>query len=406
MNRNTDFKTSEHILILSQCFFPEAFRINDLAAEWVKQGHRVTAVTSIPNYPQGDFYPGYGFFKKQTEMWNGVTIRHLPVIPRKKGSVMLALNYLSFVVSGSLWARFSRVRADRVFIFETSPMTQALAGVRYARRHKIPCDLYIQDLWPDNVETVAGIRNRFIINALNRMCAYIYRHCTRILVTSPSFARVMKKRTNTPVIYWPQYAEEFYRPLPRSHAHDELRIIFTGNVGVAQGLEILPRAAAILAGSAKDPARHETLKPVCFHIVGDGRNMDAFRASIRERGVEDMFVLHGRKAPEEIPQMLADADVAFLSFMDTPLFRRTIPAKLQSYLACAIPVLASAGGETKRIIQEADCGFVADLGDEASLANAIDEIRALDEATLRKKGENGLRYSREHFDKETLLRQL
>ena len=397
-------ETKAHILIISQCFYPEEFRVNDLAAEWVKEGHKVTAVTSIPNYPGGDFFPGYGLFRRRKELWKGVTIHHLPVIPRKHGSVMLALNYLSFVISGAFFAFFTRTKADRVFIFETSPMTQALAGVWYARRRKIPCDLYIQDLWPDNVEIVAGIHNRFVLRALHRMCNYIYKNCTRILVTSPAFERVMKKRTDTPVIYWPQYAEAFYVPVPCKESHEELRIIFTGNVGVAQGLEILPEAAALLKQSAQDAACAEERK-IVFHIVGDGRSMEAFREEIRRTNTEEMFVLHGRKPAAKIPQMLADADVAFLSFMDTPLFKRTIPAKLQSYLACGIPVLASAGGETKRILKEADCGWVCPLGDAAALAATIREISESPRKALQLKGENALAYSRAHFDKKTLLAQ-
>ena len=157
----------EHILVVSQYFYPENFRINDICAEWVKKGYKVTVVTGIPNYPQGKFYKGYGWFKRRKETWNGVDIIRIPLISRGKSSIRLALNYFSFVISGWFWKLFTRVKADIVFTFEVSPMTQALVGVWYAKRRKIPHYLYVQDLWPDNVEIVTGIKSKAILNPIS-----------------------------------------------------------------------------------------------------------------------------------------------------------------------------------------------------------------------------------------------
>ncbi len=136
----------KHILVISQYFYPETFRINDIATEWVKRGYKVTVVTGIPNYPEGKFYKGYGWFRNNREIWNGIEIIRIPIIPRGSNSIGLILNYLSFVVSGFFWKCFTRIKTDYVFIFEVSPMTQALFGVWYARRRKIPCYIYVQDL--------------------------------------------------------------------------------------------------------------------------------------------------------------------------------------------------------------------------------------------------------------------
>ena len=144
-------KEKTHILVVSQYFFPEQFRINDICVEWVMRGYKITVLTGIPNYPQGTFYDGYDLNHRRTEEWNGIKIIRIPLFPRGNNSMGLALNYVSFVASGFVWSLFTKIKADYVFNFEVSPMTQALVGVWYAKKRKIPCYLYVQDLWPENV---------------------------------------------------------------------------------------------------------------------------------------------------------------------------------------------------------------------------------------------------------------
>ena len=399
----------KHILVISQYFYPENFRINDICKAWVKRGYEVTVVTGIPNYPQGKFFDGYDLFKKRKEEYEGIRIIRLPIVSRGKGSIRLALNYFSYVFSGFFWKAFTKIKADKVFIFEVSPMTQALVGVWYAKRRKIPCTLYVQDLWPENVEVVTGIHNKTIIGAIDKMVNYIYKHCQIILATSPSFVKRLEERTSvfdkeskSKVKYWPQYAEEFYRPVPKKDLEDlkisnTFRIAFTGNIGYAQGLDILPKTAEIL--------KQQNIS--CeFVIVGDGRYMDEFKTEIVERKVDAMFLLLGRKKPEEIPGYLALCDTAFISFADNPLFEKTIPAKLQSYMACKMPILAAASGETRRVIEEAQCGICSEIGDAKKLAESIIAFGEMEKSGLEEMQENASRYCEMNFEKDTLLNQL
>ena len=199
----------KHILVISQYFYPEQFRINDICTEWVKRGYKVTVITGIPNYPQGKFYAGYGLFKKRKENYNGINIIRIPLLPRGNNALMLALNYFSFVVSGFFWQLLTKIKADYVFIFEVSPMTQALPGVWYSKRRNIPCYLYVQDLWPENVEIITGIKNKRVIDSIGKMVDYIYARCTKIFTTSNSFVNSIHQRgvPTEEIEYWPQYAE-------------------------------------------------------------------------------------------------------------------------------------------------------------------------------------------------------
>lgn len=391
----------KHILVISQYFYPEQFRINDICKEWVKRGYKVTVLTGIPNYPEGKFYDGYGLFQKKREQWCGINIIRIPLIPRGKSKIGLIFNYLSFPISGFLWNLFTEIKADYVFNFETSPMTQTLVAVWYAQKHKIPCYLYVQDLWPEAVETVTGIHNPIIIRPLDLMVKYIYRRCDKIFCTSPSFAREICKRgaTTDKVKYWPQYAEEFYKPVAKHkiaeiEEDDSFKIIFTGNIGYAQGLDIIPKTAKIL---------QEKNINVKFYIVGDGRYKDELLKDIRNIGVEKMVILLGRFPAERIPELLACCDVAYISFMNDSLFSKTIPAKVQSYMACGMPILAASEGETNRIVEMAGCGLCSHIGDEIKLAENIQRMMLIEKAELEKMGKNAQVYCKTYFSKEVLM---
>ena len=182
------------LLVISQYYYPEQFRINDICQELVKRGHQVTVLTGIPNYPEGKFYQGYGLRKKRIEIKDGVEILRLPIIPRGKNPMMLILNYISFVISGFFWAKFTKKDFDQVFIYEVSPMTQALPGIWYGKGKKIQKDIYVMDLWPESIELATGIKNKFILKRVGKMVDYIYKNCDNILTSSKSFIDMISKK--------------------------------------------------------------------------------------------------------------------------------------------------------------------------------------------------------------------
>ncbi|MCA1060864.1 glycosyltransferase family 4 protein [Rossellomorea aquimaris] len=396
----------KHILVISQYFYPEQFRINDICTEWVKKGYKVTVITGIPNYPRGQYFEGYGLFKKRKETYNGINIIRIPLVPRGDNSMMLALNYLSFVVTGFFWNVFTKIKADYVFIFEVSPMTQALPGVWYAKKRQVPCYLYVQDLWPENVEIITGIKNKYVIGAIGKMVDYIYKHCTKIFTTSKSFVDSIVKRNvdRQKVEYWPQYAEEFYRPLNKKSvveipSDDALNIIFAGNIGNAQGLDILPKTALLIK-------EKQVNRKIRFNIVGDGRYKETLVKMVDSKNVSEMFNFIEKQPASRIPELMAACDVAFLSLTKNPLFSMTIPAKLQSYMACGIPVIASAEGETHQILKESNAGVSSPAGNAEKLSENIIEMLSKTNEELKQLGQNAKDYSDSNFNKEELLNRM
>lgn len=391
---------SKHILVVSQYYYPENFRINDITNEWIKRGYKVTVITGIPNYPEGKFLKGYGYFKRRKELANGIKIIRLAIFPRGNIQLFLALNYISFVISGWFWSKFTRLKADLVFNFEVSPMTQALPAIWFAKRRNIPSYVYVQDLWPENLQIVGNVNSSFIIKIVNKMVDYIYSNATKIFVTSPSFkANIIKRGYNENKIeVWYQFAEDFFKPLKKKFRlpSECLNIIFAGNIGEAQGLDILP----VVAQDLKNKGFENKIK---FIILGNGRNKNSLIEIVSQYQVSLMFDFVDAVQAFEVPKILSEADVAFVSFQDNELFTKTIPAKLQSYLACGMPILAVASGETKRIVEEAQCGLISSPGDVTATINNIIDFYNSDSDRMRNMSINSIEYSKKNFSKKDLM---
>lgn len=394
------------ILVIAQYFFPEQFRINDICAEWVKKGYEVTVITGIPNYPQGKYYKGYGIFKKRKEIYNGINIIRIPLVPRGKSSIMLMMNYLSFVLSGFFWSVFTRIKADYVFVYEVSPMTQALPGVWYAKRKKIPCYLYVTDLWPENVEIVAGIKNQRILKSIGIMVDYIYKRSNRIFTSSESFIGAISERgiKNNKIEFWPQYAEDFYVPINNKNVvineipqDDHFNIIFAGNIGVAQGLDVLAAAALKLkALGAK----------IRFNIVGEGRYKETLIKIVEQNGVDYMFNFIDKQPSSRIPEFMSVCDATLICLSRSKVFSITLPAKTQSCLACGIPILVSADGEIQDVIKKAQAGFCSNAGDADGLAENILKMVSSTKQDREDMAQNALHYYQTNFNKEKLLNRM
>ncbi len=396
-----------HILVESQFFYPEQMRINDICVALVERGHTVTVVTSIPNYPQGKYYPGYGLFKRRKETHEGMTIHHLPVIPRGKGFIGLTLNYISFVVSGWLFAQFTKIKPDLVFMNMSSPMTQSLVGAWIAKRRRVPSIIYILDLWPDSFEVVTGISSPILLKPLGKMVDNIYRRVDRVLTSSKSFIDSIRARgvQKSKLEFWPQYAEAFYKPV-RNPASTEnlsipsdqrLKIIFTGNVGLAQGLDLLIPTAQGLRDRGIE---------VCFVIVGDGSYKTELMQQVEESALQRYFHFIDRQPATVIPFLLSQADVGLVMLKKSEIFSKTIPAKVQSYMACALPIIVSADGEVQEVVLEANAGFVAPAEDATALTEAIATYASLSSGERTMMGEAALSYSHRMFNKENLIDRL
>lgn len=396
------------ILIVTQYFWPENFRINDLVAGLIERGHVCTVLTGIPNYPDGKVYKGYGGFKGlRSETHNGARIIRVPLIPRGSGSgLRLALNYASFVLSASMLGPIlCRDRYDVIFVHEPSPITVMLPALLLKKLRGAPVVLWLQDLWPESVSATGAVRSGLVLRLIERMVRFIYRRCDRILPTSKAYQPSIVERGGEPsrIVYFPQSVEEIFRPLEgEDHASQEINIpsgfcvMFAGNIGAAQDFPTILGAAERLRGY---PDIH-------LVVLGSGRMMSWVEENVKKRRLESTVHMLGRYPSDAMPRFYAQADAMLLSLRKQPIFALTVPAKLQSYLACARPVIAAVEGEAARIVCEAGAGVACPAEDPVALSDAILAMYRLSKDERHAMGCRGRRYFQQHFDSARLMDRL
>ncbi len=394
------------ILVVSQYFWPENFRINDLVREWTARGHQVTVLTGRPNYPGGEIFPEYLQSPASFARFDGVQIHRVPMLPRARGSLRLALNYLSFVLGASLFGpwKLRGYYPDVIFVFEPSPVTVGLPAVALGRLKRCPVVFWVLDLWPETLAAVGVIRNPKALDAVARVVRFIYNRCTLVLGQSRSFLPSIACHCNDPgkVRYFPSWAEDvFQHPVdgPVSEippAPGTLSILFAGNVGDAQDFPAILDAA--------DRLKHRN--DIRWLIVGDGRRSDWVIERVQKLGLQEKVLLLGRFPLERMPAFYAQADVLLVSLKKDPTFSMTIPGKVQSYLAAGRPIIGMLDGEGADVIERSGAGMVCPAGDGAGLAETIERFAETSSEERRRMGEQGRAYAKAEFDRVTLMSRL
>ncbi|RZN84511.1 MAG: glycosyltransferase WbuB [Winogradskyella sp.] len=391
------------ILIVSQYFYPENFKVNDIAFDFVKKGHDVTVLTGKPNYPNGRFFEGYSFFGKKTETINGVDVIRVPLFPRFNGSgKYLAINYMSFLFF-TFFAIHFRIKGefDVVFSHLPSPLTSAIPGIWLKRKFKAPLVLWVLDLWPESVSANSNIKGGFLIKQLKKGIKYIYRNSDKILVSSNSFKTSIIsnfKIDKAKIDYFPNWAEDVFIQPHKTNIRlpelpDGFNIMFAGNLGDSQDFEAVLNATEL------------TKDTINWILVGDGRKSDWIKKEKLERQLDNVYLL-GRFPLETMPIFFKKADAMLLSLKDDPTFALTIPAKAQAYMASGKIILAMLNGEGKDLVNESGTGFAVSAGDFKHLAETATKIKTLSQ-NERKAIENvSIDYYNNHFSKSFLFDKL
>ncbi|OWK73535.1 glycosyltransferase WbuB [Flavobacteriaceae bacterium JJC] len=375
------------ILIVTQYYFPENFKSNDLSFELQKRGHDVTVLTGLPNYPEGKLYEGYGLFKNRRQEINGVkVIRSLLLLRGKGGGIRLFLNYFSFAFFASVKAFFLNFgnKYDAVLVHEPSPITQFYPALLLNKLQKVPVYFWVMDLWPESLEIAGGIKNKFILNFFKNMVIGFYKNSEKILISSKGFKGSILEKGDfeNKIEYFPNWAEDAISEGDQNYPVPELpegfKVMFAGNVGEAQDMEAVMDAAL-------DLKHHSVVK---FIIVGDGRKMSFVQEFIRKNNLSKTVFTLGRFPVEAMSSFFAKADVMLVSLKNDEIFNLTVPAKVQAYMSASKPIVAMLNGEGADIIEEAQCGFATPAGDAKKLAQIIKNMAELNPEDLKWMGEN------------------
>ena len=393
------------VLVVSQYFYPENFRINDLCYGLKDLGHEVIVLTGKPNYPKGKFYKGYSWNTKSTEIINGIKVYRSNLIPRANSSgFRLFLNYISFVFFGSIKLFFIKEKFKKIFVYAPSPITVGFIGIIASFIFRAKSFLWVHDLWPESLRDAGGINNKIILGLVNLMTKSIYFFYDIILVQSPSFKDYMIQQgvSNDKIFYYPYYAESFYKVVQpkltvKSIFPEGLNILFAGNIGVAQSFDTIIAAANII--------RKEKYN-INFIIIGEGRDKQRVIEKVSEMSLENNFKFFGPFPPEKMSDFFACADALLVSLKKSKIFKLTIPGKLQSYLACGKPIIGSIDGIGSDIIKNSKSGYATVSENSEMLAKSIIRFSNLTKKRKLEMGENARKYFEKEFERNKLLLKL
>jgi colanic acid biosynthesis glycosyl transferase WcaI len=396
------------ILVVTQYFWPENFRINDLCAELVSRGHDVSVVTGTPNYPEGALFPQFVSNPANYNTYKGCSIIRVPVLVRGSGSSLkLLLNYASYVFSASFIGFFKirKKQFDVVFVYEPSPVTVCLPALLIKKIRKVPVVFWVLDLWPETLEAIGVVKSPKILNLVGHLVRFIYNRCDLILGQSRAFHTGISRYCDDPdkIKYFPSWSEPVFTETDISPAielenHTNVfKILFAGNVGGAQDFPAILNAAEIL--------KVRKINAEIF-IVGDGRALNWVQSEIVRRNLKEYVFLLGRHPLESMPNFYAASDALLVTLKKSPAFSMTIPGKVQSYMTAGKPILTMLSGEGSRVVEEACCGFVADAGDYEQLIDNIEEMIQLSCEDLNVLANNAKAYAHNEFDRDKLISQL
>lgn len=388
------------ILIVSQYFWPEDFRINDIALGLKESGHEVEILTGVPNYPKGKVFDGFSIFDKKYKSYNGMRVYRTPMISRGKGSFKLALNYISFMIIGTfriIPLMFKKY--DRVLVFQVSPITSAIPAIFISKIKKIPSYIYVQDLWPETFYSIVNISNLKLRKLMKVFCMKVYNSFSNILIASEGYRDILKKDriNNEKIEYFPQWAEDFYSTnLNLKDISDEFIVTFAGNIGKAQSVETIVKAAELI---------EKRNLPIIFNIIGDGSEFNNIKDIIKKLNLKNIN-LFGRKPSSEMPKYFSESDGLIVTLSNEEILKVTLPAKVQSYMASGKPILGAISGEGNKVIRQSNCGLVVESKDYEGLAKNIINLYSMSVQERSLLGKNGKKYFDNNFTRDKLLNRL
>ena len=382
------------ILILTQFYWPEIrtapLNLAALAEDLQNRGNDVTVITGFPNHPFGHIYEGYRIKLWQWDNVRGVKVLRLPLFPDHSLSlIQRAVNYSSFALSATLMGGLltRRHKADVIFVY-LPPLTIGIPAAFLSRLHHAPIVYWMTDLWPENL-IAAGVQLKpFIYNFIRHVENWVYNQGKVICLNSPGFIDNLKGKGVNPKkidvvpdwadenIFFPtKYDEELARQFGLS---GKFNVIYGGNLGKVQGLEVVIEAAQKL----------QDLEDVQFVFIGDGTESKKLKKRVSECTLRNVVFIP-RHPPEQIRRFFALADVLLVHLKRKPVFEMQIPSKIIAYLACGRPILCAVHGVARKIVQDASAGVSCPSEDSLALSTQVRYLYEMPRSELEKMGRNG-----------------
>lgn len=395
-----------NILIISQYFWPENFKINDIAERLNKENFNLTVLTSYPSYPNKNHYSSFDTNKKKPEKFKEINIIRIPSIRRKVGYFNLSLNYISFIISSIFYCLYKlrKKNFDLLFVFQTSPATVLIPAVLLSKINKVPVMVWILDLWPETLKAMGIIKNLFLYNFLNYFFTYLYSRCDVILCQSKSIKNIINKKTNSKKgVFFPSWAEDvFYKNKKKNLKLNVFnkkifKIIYSGNIGKAQDFSTIIEAAKELKENSIE---------IRWLFFGSGSFLKNLEKLVDIENLTNEIKFYGSYDLEYMPSLYKNADALIVSLSSNEISSITIPGKVQTYMTAGKPIIGILDGEAKTIIKNAKCGFVSKPGNSKDLARKIKRLYFKTKTYRNRLGLNAKAFSRKNYNKNNILNLL
>tara|TARA_B100000787_G_scaffold170227_1_gene164984 strand:- start:3251 stop:4465 length:1215 start_codon:yes stop_codon:yes gene_type:complete len=393
------------ILIVSQYFWPENFKINDLVFK-LKDKYNFTILTGKPNYPEGKIYSNFKSNEIKFNKYYNAKIHRIFTIARGKSKTQLAINYINFILSASIYSLIylRKKKFDLIFICGFSPIFSAIPGIILKKINKSPIILWVLDLWPDTLMAMSNLRSKVLIKILNLSVNRIYKNCDLILAQSKGMVKKISTRIGEKkkIIYFPTWSEDIFKKkksIKSIYKKEKgfLTILFAGNLGEAQDIELIFKCALNLI---------KQNKKIKWIFVGQGRKFIWLKNEIKKNDVNFFFHIVGKKPLNMMPQIYNMADIFLVSLKNEKVFKETVPGKMQSYMMYGKPILGLVGGDSKNLILDTKCGFVAKPGSYKNFIYILNKIIVMKKTTLNKMGQNGKKFALKNFDSNISMLKL
>lgn len=355
-----------NIKIISQYYYPDNFLVNDISRELVKRQHAISVLTGLPDYSTTRVPKEYRFFRKRKENFGGVKIRRVPIIARRTGVLFRILNYISFVLFGSLYAVFSsKKKIDAIISYQTSPIFQSIPGIIFKKRTKKPFVIYCCDLWPESLKAWGVPEKSLMFKIVKSISSWIYRQADIVAITSEPFREYLISVCNVEkerIQYLPQHANDTYQKIVGKYIENDcIDFLFAGNLGAVQDVDKILKAVKEI----------NTEQNFLVHIVGDGSEFENLKLLASELQIEELVVFHGRFPSNEMERFYSLADCFLLTLRGDDYIGKTLPAKAQGYLSVGKPVVGAIDGAGYDLIIKSGCGEVVAAGDIEGLAKKM-----------------------------------
>ncbi|MGO9692034.1 MAG: glycosyltransferase family 4 protein [Syntrophobacteraceae bacterium] len=395
-----------HILFLTHYFPPEvnapASRTFENAKRWVGAGHKVTVLTCAPNHPRGILYPGYKNRLFQWDTLEGIQIlRVFTFLSPNAGFLKRIFNYFSYMLSATL---LCPLVSEIDVVVSTSPQFFCgMAGLWVSLLKRKPWVLEIRDLWPESITAVGQVINPILPRFLERLETFLYKSADHIISVTHSFKQHIGKRgipgerisVLTNGVDLEHFQPVSKKDLIRSgNGHTELAgkfvVSYIGTHGMAHGLETVLLTAEILRPYAN----------ILFLLIGDGAERETLLRKRNEAGLENVLMLP-QQPKEKMPEFLALSDACMVLLKKRDIFKTVIPSKIFESMGMERPVILGVAGESKGIIEEADCGICIEPENHQQLADAV--LKLFNDPELAAgMGRNGRRCVTAAYNRETL----